>query len=79
MPDQRVAAEKQDGVTRRLTCRINPEQSRPGKVRTRRGRHFQYRDTGFDFGKLTSLKKFDINADIKRGNSIVAAPWSRGG
>src|SRR5262245_53207856 len=49
----------------------------PGKVRTRRGRHFQYRDTGFDFGKLTSLKKLGINADIKHGNSIVVAPWSR--
>src|SRR5262245_689342 len=49
----------------------------PGKVRTRRGRHFQYRDTGFDFGKLTGLKKLGINADIKHGNSIVVAPWSR--
>jgi len=49
----------------------------PGKVRTRRGRHFQYRDTGFDFGKLTGLKKIGINADIKHGNSIVVAPWSR--
>src|SRR5262245_41988195 len=49
----------------------------PGKVRTRRGRHFQYRDTGFDFGKLTSLKELGINADIKHGNSIVVGPWSR--
>jgi hypothetical protein len=49
----------------------------PGKVRTRRGRHFQYRDTGFDFGKLSSLKAFGINADVKHGNSIVVAPWSR--
>src|SRR5215510_8045721 len=49
----------------------------PGKVRTRRGRHFQYRDTGFEFGNLTSLKKLGINADIKHGNSIVVAPWSR--
>ena len=49
----------------------------PGKVRTRRGRHFQYRDTGFNFGKLSSLKAFGINADVKHGNSIVVAPWSR--
>src|SRR5215470_609261 len=49
----------------------------PGKVRTRRGRHFQYRDTGFHFGKLSSLKAFGINADVKHGNSIVVAPWSR--
>jgi hypothetical protein len=49
----------------------------PGKVRTRRGRHYQYRDPGFDFGKLSSLKAFGINADVKHGNSIVVAPWSR--
>jgi len=49
----------------------------PGKVRTRRGRHFQYRDTGLDFRKLCSLKAFGINADVKHGNSIVVAPWSR--
>jgi hypothetical protein len=49
----------------------------PGKVRTRRGRHFQYRDTGFNFSKLSSLKAFGINADVKHGNSIVVAPWSR--
>jgi hypothetical protein len=49
----------------------------PGKVRTRRGRHFQYRDAGLDFRKLSSLKAFGINADVKHGNSIVVAPWSR--
>ena len=32
----------------------------PGKVRARAGRHFQYRDTGFDFRKLSSLKAFGI-------------------
>jgi len=49
----------------------------PGKVRTRRGRHFLFRDPGFDFGKVSSLKAFGINADVKHGNSIVVAPWSR--
>src|SRR5262245_4854300 len=49
----------------------------PGKARTRRGLHFQYRDTGFDFGKLNSLKACGINADVRHGNSIVVAPWSR--
>jgi hypothetical protein len=49
----------------------------PGKVRTRRGRHYLYRDRGFDFGKVSSLKAFGINADVKHGNSIVVAPWSR--
>src|SRR5215468_10642212 len=49
----------------------------PGKVRTRRGRHFLFRDPGFDFGKLASLKAFGINADLKRGTSIIVAPWSR--
>jgi hypothetical protein len=49
----------------------------PGRVRTRRGQHFQYRDSGFGFGKLSSLKAFGINADVKHGNSIVVAPWSR--
>ena len=36
----------------------------PGKVRTRRGRHYLYRDPSFDFGKLSSLKAFGINADV---------------
>jgi len=49
----------------------------PGKVRTRRGRHFQYRDPGIDFGKPNSIKAFGINADVKHGNSNVVAPWSR--
>lgn len=49
----------------------------PGKVRTRRGRHYLYRDPSFDFGKLSSLKPFGLNADVKHGNSIVVAPWSR--
>jgi len=49
----------------------------PGKVKTRRGYHGLYRATGLDLGKLTSLKKFGINADIKHGNSIVVAPPSR--
>ena len=48
----------------------------PGKVKTRRGYHGLYRATGLDLGKLTSLKKFGINADIKHGNSIVVAPPS---
>ena len=49
----------------------------PGKVRTRRGYHNLYQATGVDLGKLTSLKKFGINADVKHGNSIVVAPPSR--
>ena len=49
----------------------------PGKMRTRRGRHFKYRNTGLDFRKLRSLNAFGINADVKHGNSIVVAPWSR--
>ena len=49
----------------------------PGKVKTRRGYHNLYQATGVDLGKLTSLKKFGINADVKHGNSIVVAPPSR--
>jgi hypothetical protein len=49
----------------------------PGKVKTRRGCHNLYQATGGDLGKLTSLKKFGINADVKHGNSIVVAPPSR--
>jgi Bifunctional DNA primase/polymerase, N-terminal len=49
----------------------------PGKVRTRRGRHYLYGDPRFDFGKVSSLKAFGVNADVKHGNSIVVAPWSR--
>src|SRR5262245_23550363 len=45
----------------------------PGKVKTRRGYHNLYQDTGADLGKLTSLKKFGINADVKHGNSIIVA------
>jgi Bifunctional DNA primase/polymerase, N-terminal len=49
----------------------------PGKVKTRRGCHILYGATDGDLGKLTSLKKFGINADVKHGNSIVVAPPSR--
>jgi hypothetical protein len=49
----------------------------PGKVKTRRGAHFIFRDSGTSLGKLTSLKSFGINADLKHGNSIVIAPPSR--
>ena len=49
----------------------------PGKVKTRRGKHALYRDGGSALGKLSSLKKFGVNADIKHGRSIVVAPPSR--
>ena len=49
----------------------------PGKVKTRRGHHNLYEAPGLDLGKLASLKKFGINADVKHGNSIVVAPPSR--
>jgi len=49
----------------------------PGKVKTRRGHHNLYQAPGLDLGKLTSLKKFSINADVKHGNSIAVAPPSR--
>jgi hypothetical protein len=49
----------------------------PGRVKTRRGRHYLYRAPGVDLGKLTSLKSAGIAADLKHGNSIVVAPPSR--
>jgi hypothetical protein len=49
----------------------------PGKVKTRRGRHYLYRASGVDLGKLTGLKSAGISADLKHGNSIVVAPPSR--
>ncbi len=49
----------------------------PGKVKTRRGQHFLYRDPGLALGNITSLKKFGLNADLKHGKSIVVAPPSR--
>lgn len=53
----------------------------PGKVNTRRGKHFLYRAPGLDIeaatgSNITSLKKFGINADLKHGRSIVVAPPS---
>jgi hypothetical protein len=48
----------------------------PGMVATRRGRHFLYANPGISLGKVSSLKKFGINADLKHGNSIVVAPPS---
>src|SRR5205823_4387253 len=41
-----------------------------------RGKHALYRDGGTALGKLSSLKKFGINADVKHGRSIVVAPPS---
>jgi Bifunctional DNA primase/polymerase, N-terminal len=49
----------------------------PGKVLTRRGRHFLYNDTGYQIGKVQSQKKYGLNADLKHGKSIVVAPPSR--
>jgi hypothetical protein len=49
----------------------------PGKVKTRRGQHFLYRDPGVALRKITSLKKFGINADLKHGKCIVVGPPSR--
>src|SRR5437660_1592905 len=48
-----------------------------GKVRTRRGKHFLYRDHGGSLGNLSSLRKHGINADVKHGQKgagIVVAP-----
>jgi Bifunctional DNA primase/polymerase, N-terminal len=50
-----------------------------GKVKTRRGEHFLYRDHGGSLGNLSSLKKLGINADVKHGQNgagIVCAPPS---
>ena len=52
----------------------------PGKVRTRRGQHFLYRGPDFDLGKVSSLKAYGLNADLKHGQAgsgIVVAPPSR--
>jgi Bifunctional DNA primase/polymerase, N-terminal len=49
----------------------------PGKVRTRRGRHFLYRDNGRSLGKVQSLRAYGLEADVKHGRSIVVAPPSR--
>ena len=48
----------------------------PGRVKTRRGQHFLYRDTGTSLGRLSSLKAHGLNADVKHGKSIVVAPPS---
>jgi hypothetical protein len=48
----------------------------PGMVKTRRGKHFLYRDPGSSLGKISSLKPFGLNADLKHGRSIVACPPS---
>ncbi len=47
----------------------------PGRVRTRRGKHFLFLDPG-GLGKVSSLP-FGINADIKHGSGLVVAPPSR--
>ena len=48
-----------------------------GKVITRRGKHFLYRDAqGSGIGGIQSLKKFGLNADLKHGKTIVVAPPS---
>jgi hypothetical protein len=52
--------------------------STPGRVRTRRGEHFLYRDTG-TLLSVTSLRSCGINADLKAGyggRSVVIAPPS---
>lgn len=48
----------------------------PGKVKTRRGKHYLYSDSGGSLGKIQSLKKLGINADVKHGRTIVVAPPS---
>jgi hypothetical protein len=48
----------------------------PGRVRTRRGKHFLFLDPG-GLGKVSSLRQFGINADIKHGSGLVVAPPSR--
>ena len=56
----------------------------PGRVNTRRGRHFLYRVQTTDILKVreivganSSLKPYGINADIKFGTQLVVAPPSR--
>ena len=49
----------------------------PGKIRTRRGGHFLYDSGGADLGKLTSLRSYGLNVDLKHGNSIAILPPSR--
>jgi len=52
----------------------------PGRVRTRRGKHFIYEDRdGRSLSKTSSLKAYGIDADVKHGRGgtgIVAAPPS---
>jgi hypothetical protein len=48
----------------------------PGMVNTRRGHHALYRHSGGSLGKVASLRKFGLNADLKHGRSIVVAPPS---
>lgn len=51
----------------------------PGRVQTRRGKHFLYAANGESLGKISSLKKHGINADVKHGQAgsgIVIAPPS---
>jgi hypothetical protein len=50
--------------------------STPGMVTTRRGKHFLYANPGVDLGRISSLKRFGLEADLKHGNSIVVAPPS---
>jgi len=56
----------------------------PGRVNTRRGKHFLYRMPSRAVHRLqevlggnSSLKWFGLNADLKYGNQIVVAPPSR--
>jgi hypothetical protein len=48
----------------------------PGMVTTRRGTHYLYANPGVNLGRISSLKRFDIDADIKHGNTVVVAPPS---
>lgn len=49
----------------------------PGTVSTRRGEHCYYRADGQDLGKLSNLRPYGLNIDLKHGNggaAIIAAP-----
>lgn len=52
----------------------------PGKVNTRRGKHFYFRHDGPGLGRISSLRKYGFNIDVKHGQlgaGIVVAPPSR--
>jgi hypothetical protein len=48
----------------------------PGQIATRRGRHLLFRDPGYDFRGIVTLRHLGFNIDVKHGRSIAVAPPS---